>query len=319
MNYLKAIADVEPAFNRVAEKRQLVTWAEEAEFARQAVQRNDQLQACQVTTIQDAIKNVAAVGLTLNPAHGYAYLVPDSIKVGNQWVKVCQLRVSFKGLIKLANDSGVAKWVRADVVKENDTFTFNGAWERPTHQMNPFGDRGESIGVYCTIKTHDGEYLTEVAPWSEVMKAREAAKTKTVWDKWPDEMAKKFIIKRASKQWPTGEGHEHLSEAIEVINEYEGSDLEQKRTGVMAAIEEDGLDIDQAKVDEWVEYLDTEVFTIEGEGRSAQLECIVSEEKFDRILERLNAAGHDTKIAVLDKMGSKVRTYVSSIEKGRAA
>jgi len=318
-NYLQAITEVEPAFVKLAEQRKLVVWAEESEFAKQAVQRNEQLQGCVVETIQDAIKNVAAVGLTLNPAHGYAYLVPEKIKIGQNYHQVCQLRVSFKGLIKLANDSGVAKWVRADVVKENDTFTFNGAWEKPTHQMNPFGDRGKSIGVYCTIKTHDGEYLTEVAPWSEVEKARKAAKTDYVWSAWPDEMAKKFIIKRASKQWPKGADYEHLSQAIDVINEYEGSETEPKRVGVMAAmLEEGGLDADEAKVAEWVEYLDTEVFTIEGEGRNAKLECVVSEDKFSRILERLNQ-NNDVKIAVLDQMGSKVRSYIAAIEKGRAA
>jgi recombination protein RecT len=89
--------------------------------------------------------------------------------------------------------------------------------------MDPFGDRGPSIGVYCTIRTFSGDYLTEVAPWSEVMKAKAAAKTKYVWDQWEDEMAKKFIIKRASKQWPKGPGVEHLSQAISVIDQYEGS------------------------------------------------------------------------------------------------
>lgn len=88
-----------------------------------------------------------------------------------------------------------------------------------------------------------------------------------------------------------------------------------KRTGVMAALIEDGLDVDEAKVQDWVEYLDNDVFTIEGEGRAAKLECLVPEEKMRKILDRLNAGGHDLKIAVLDKMGSKVRSYIASMEK----
>jgi len=225
MDLERLISQSMSGFEKIAKKQkhQLVRWHEESQFALQAVQNSVRLQECEFQTIQDAIINVAAVGLTLNPAHGYAYLIPDTVKIDNDnWRKVCQLRVSFKGLIKLANDSGVAKWVKADVVKKNDTFTFNGAWNLPTHEMEPFSDRGPSVGVYCTIKTHDGEYLTETAPWSEVLKARTAAKTDYVWKTWEDEMAKKFIIKRASKQWPKSNGH--LAEAITVIDRYEGSE-----------------------------------------------------------------------------------------------
>lgn len=239
MSIDNVLAQAKAGFLRITEKKHLVRWQEESQFALQAVKNSARLLECDPGTIQDAIINVAAVGLTLNPAHGYAYLVPESIKFGEgDWRKVCQLRVSFKGLIKLANDSGVAKWVKADVVKKNDTFKFNGAWELPTHEMEPFGDRGPSVGVYCTIKTHDGEYLTEVAPWSEVMKAKAAAKTKNVWDQWEDEMAKKFIIKRASKQWPKGEGYEHLSEAIDTINKYEGSEELDKMDRIAADVME---------------------------------------------------------------------------------
>jgi recombination protein RecT len=225
-----------PGFARIANINKMVRWEEESQFALQAVKNSKRLQDCELQTIQDAIINVAAVGLTLNPAHGYAYLVPEAVKVGTEYRQVCQLRVSFKGLIKLAGDAGVAQWVRADVVKKNDTFTFNGAWNLPTHEMDPFGDRGPSIGVYCTIRTFSGDYLTEVAPWSEVLKAKAAAKTKNVWDQWEDEMAKKFIIKRAAKQWPKGGGIEHLSQAISVIDQYEGSEDLNKLDRIAASV-----------------------------------------------------------------------------------
>lgn len=216
-------------FEKIAQKTQLVRWEEESQFALQAVKRNPKLQECEPYTVQDAIINVAAVGLTLNPAHGYAYLVPEAIKVvqngKEQWVQHCHLRVSFKGLIKIATDSGVIEWIAADVVKKNDNFTFRGKWELPIHEMDPFSeDRGKSVGVYCVAKMHDGQCIVEVAPWEEVLKAKNAAKTRAVWDKWEDEMAKKFIIKRASKQWPKTDQAERISTAVEVINHYEGSE-----------------------------------------------------------------------------------------------
>ena len=138
----------------------------------------------------------------------------------------CQLRVSFKGLIKVATDSRAIEWVAADVVKDADFFRFNGKWEKPDHNMdNPFSDdRGKSIGVYCCVKLSTGDYITEIAPWEQVLKAKAAAKYSGVWDKWPDEMAKKFIIKRASKQWPRTDQTDRLAQTVGVVNQYEGSD-----------------------------------------------------------------------------------------------
>ena len=72
-----------PQFNEIASRNKLVTWAEESQFALQAIQKNDKLAQCMAHTVQNAIINVASVGLTLNPAMGYAYLVPEGVKQPN--------------------------------------------------------------------------------------------------------------------------------------------------------------------------------------------------------------------------------------------
>lgn len=215
-----AVTQAMPQFRRIADENKLVKWEEESQFAMQALTTNSSLQGCAPETIQNAIINVAAVGLTLNPADGYAYLVPEYNK-GNKRSE-CQLRISFKGLIKAATDTGAVKWVRAEIVCKNDTFTYNGVDQKPTHQMEPFGDRGEPVGVYCVAKISDGEYLTDVMSWEEVQKIKSCAKTQSVWTAWPMEMAKKAIIKRAAKQWPKTQESGILHKTIEVINETEG-------------------------------------------------------------------------------------------------
>lgn len=237
-------------FELIASKDKLVSWAEESQFAVQLLNKNAMLQQCAPQSIQESITNVAAIGLSLNPAYGYAYLVPDSIKSGQQWVKVCQLRVSFKGLVKIAVDSGAIKFVRAEIVKENDVFTYNGPMAAPVHQMNPFGDRGKVVGVYCIAKTPDGEILTDIMGVDDINKIRAAAKQDGVWAKWFEEMAKKAIIKRASKHWPLGNGADRFNTAVSVVNDIEGSEaIERDVTPKPAAIEppakpaisEDGL------------------------------------------------------------------------------
>jgi len=210
------VNEVMPQFNAIAEREKLVLWKAESQFAMQTIAKNTGLQKCSIQSVQSAIINVAAVGLTLNPADAYAYLVPRSNE--------CTLAISFKGLIKVATDSGGISWVKAEVVKKEDTFTFKGVSELPQHDMQPFSDRGDTIGVYCVAKTTDGDYLVDIMSAEEINKVRECAMTKNVWDKWPDEMAKKAVIKRASKQWPRTDKSSRLHKAIEVINEVEGFD-----------------------------------------------------------------------------------------------
>lgn len=219
------IEKVSTKFNEIATRHQLVTWAEESQFAKQAIQKNDKLAGCLVHTVQNAVVNVAAVGLTLNPTLGYAYLIPEGVMQSDgKYRDECMLRVSFKGLLKIATDSGSIKWAKAEVVKEHDTFEYCGPCQLPKHTMQPFGARGNTVGAYCIAKTHDGDYLVDIMDGAEIVKIRNAAKTKKVWDAWPDEMTKKAIIKRASKQWPKTDRDDRLDRAIAVVNEHEGSE-----------------------------------------------------------------------------------------------
>lgn len=216
LTWPQVIDNIAPKFNEIASRSKLVTWAEESQFAIQAIQKNDALAKCSIHTVHNAVINVAAVGLTLNPALGYAYLVPESGE--------CNLKVSFKGLLKIATDSGSILWAKAEVVKSNDQFTYCGPCDLPRHEMNAFGDRGATIGAYCIAKTHQGDYLVDIMGMEDINKIKNAAKTKNVWTAWPDEMIKKAIIKRASKQWPKTDRDDRLERAIAVVNEYEGSE-----------------------------------------------------------------------------------------------
>jgi recombination protein RecT len=150
--------------------------------------------------------------------------VPESEKdASGKWVSMCNLRVSFKGLLKIATDSGSILWAKAEIVKAADKFTYRGPCELPAHEMDSFGDRGATVGVYCIAKTHQGDYLVDVMSAAEIKVIRGSAKQDGVWSKWPEEMAKKAIIKRASKQWPKTDRSDRLDRAIAVLNEYEGS------------------------------------------------------------------------------------------------
>lgn len=197
---------------------QSVQWAKESQFAIQLFQKNDFLAKTAIgnpISAQNAIINVAAIGISLNPASKLAYLVPrDGM--------VC-LDISYMGLLHIAQAAGVIKWGQCKLVHANDTYEPVGLDRAPMHKYNAFGtpeERGPVVGGYCTVKTADGDYLTEEMSLAEIKATEATSKAKNgPWAKFWNEMARKTIVKRASKYWPRAE---RMDRATDMLNEHEG-------------------------------------------------------------------------------------------------
>lgn len=217
-NIVEFVKQQEPLFTN-ALSADVVKWEKESQFAIQYFQKNDFLAKTALsnpTSAQNAIINVAAIGISLNPASKLAYLVPrDGM--------VC-LDISYMGLLHIAMESGVISWGQAKLVHANDTYESNGLDKAPTHKYNAFGDRGEIVGVYCTVKTPAGDYLTEEMSLAEIKQVEATSKAKNgPWKNFWSEMARKTVIKRANKYWPKAP---RLDRAIDVLNEEEGMWME---------------------------------------------------------------------------------------------
>lgn len=213
-NIVEFVQQQEPLFTG-ALSTEVVSWQKESQFAIQYFQKNDYLAKTALanpTSAQNAIINVAAIGISLNPASKLAYLVPrDGM--------VC-LDISYMGLMHIAMESGVILWGQAKIVHANDTYESNGLDKAPSHKYNAFGDRGDIVGVYCTVKTPAGDYLTEEMSIAEIKSVEATSKAKNgPWKNFWSEMARKTVVKRASKYWPKAY---RLDSAIHVLNEEEG-------------------------------------------------------------------------------------------------
>lgn len=203
----------------------------EAGFAIQTIQANDYMMRVAMgnrQSVVNAVTNIAAIGISLNPAKKQAYLVPRDNKV-------C-LDISYMGLMDLAMATGAIRWAQAELVHANDSFALSGMDRPPTHSFNPFSkDRGDVIGVYVVVKTSDGDYLTETMSIDEVNAIRDRS---SAWKAWisknkscpwvtdPGEMAKKTCVKRAYKYWPKTE---QLEKAIHHLNTDGGEGLAQEK------------------------------------------------------------------------------------------
>jgi len=202
---------------------QSVTWAKESQFAIQYFQRNDYLAKTALsnpTSAQNAIINVAAIGISLNPAQKLAYLVPRK-------GAIC-LDISYMGLMHIAQQSGAIKWCQSAIVRKNDQFRREGLDKPPVHIYNDFDteeQRGEIVGAYVVIKTDEGDYLTHTMRIDAIYAIRDRSEAwkkykqdsskKCPWVTDEEQMILKTVVKQAAKYWPR---RERLDAAIDHVN-----------------------------------------------------------------------------------------------------
>ena len=222
----------EAAFNDLSSDRSL-NFRAEAEFAIQSLMASDFAMGVAQrnrTSVVNAVQNIAAIGISLNPAKKQAYLVPRD-------GKIC-LDISYMGLMDLAMQSGSIRWAQCALVHQADAFALNGLDKQPDHKFNPFAkDRGPIVGVYAVVKTNDGDYLTHPMAIDDVYAVRDKSqawlaflnkKTKScIWQDHEGEMVKKTCIKQAYKYWPKGERSGKLEAAIHYMNDQAGEGIQK--------------------------------------------------------------------------------------------
>jgi recombination protein RecT len=220
------IYSLRPHFEAIAVDRTM-SFEREAGFAMQIIAANDFMTGVAFNSPQsviDAVTNVAAIGISLNPAKKQGYLVPRK-------GRVC-LDISYMGLLDMAMATGSIRWAQAGLVYSRDIFLLNGFDKAPTHQHDPFStERGQLAGVYVVVRTADGDYLTHCMSINDVYAIRnrsEAYKSgkSSPWNTDEGEMVKKTCVKQAYKYWPKTE---RLQNAIQYLNTdgEEGISLDQ--------------------------------------------------------------------------------------------
>lgn len=210
------------AFEAVLADRS-INFDREAEFAIQVLANNDYalgLAQKNRQSVINAVTNIAAIGISLNPAKKQAYLVPRD-------GKIC-LDISWMGLIDLAVDCGSIQWAQANLVYANERFAINGFDKPPIHERNPFAkDKGEIVGAYVVAKTASGDYITEAMSIDEVYAIRDRSsawkawvekKKKCPWVTDEGEMIRKTLVKRGAKYWPRVNSDERLARAVHHLN-----------------------------------------------------------------------------------------------------
>jgi recombination protein RecT len=196
-----------------------------------AVMQNPNLMKVHPGLLFREVSKSASLGLSMDPQLGEAYLVIARNSKANR--DEPQLRVGWKGLVKLARQSGEISLIYAHAVHERDIIDGHfrvalGAEPQLVHEPEIFSDRGPVCGYYAVIKYRDGDFDFEPMSVEEIHKIRDktdayrafkAGRIKsTPWADWESEMARKTVIRRLLKRSPMSA---EMQAAVKLIDEEE--------------------------------------------------------------------------------------------------
>lgn len=181
-------------------------------FAKQIFESNEALAKCNKESIRNAIINIALTGATLNPVLQQAFLIPRGDK--------CCLDISYRGLCKIATDSGSVMDISATAVFEGDDFNFAMGLEPKLYHKPILSDsKREIIAAYAIALLHNGIKKFVVLDREKIERARKSSKSGNVWKEHYDEMSKKTAVKLLYKMLPQTE---RMATAVHITNELEG-------------------------------------------------------------------------------------------------
>lgn len=103
-----------------------------------------------------------------------------------------------QGLIERLYRSGNIKSINCRVVREGDDFTPDVTPGTPLRHVLG-GGAGKVTHVYCVVVTKDGGEHREIMFAEEIERHRKCASTGFVWNKWPEAMARKTVLRQACK------------------------------------------------------------------------------------------------------------------------
>lgn len=193
------------------------------------VNRTPELLECTPETLLGSLMQCAQLGLEPDGVLGQAYLVPFRNWKNNNRKEV-QLIPGYKGLIKLAYQSGEVGHITARVVRERDDFRYwYGLDEGIEHKPHRGSDAGLLVAVYAwaKIKGVEGKQFVVLEKWEvDAIRDRAKASKNGPWVTDYEEMAKKSALRRLCKMLPASVEKDNLSRAV-ALDEHADAGLSQ--------------------------------------------------------------------------------------------
>jgi recombination protein RecT len=184
------------------------------QLAISTINKNPKLAECDAASILSCFMTASSLGLEPNDVNGLGqcYIIP--------YGRHATFIAGYRGLYKLALNSGEIESVTVEAVYDGDEFEYQmGDDAKIVHKpsMTAVHSPETLVCVYCITRFSNGGIQRNVMTKSDIDKRRDASKGKNSgpWSSWYEEMAKKTVIRSASKTWPlSSEKSELLQKAV---------------------------------------------------------------------------------------------------------
>lgn len=171
-----------------------------------AVMREPKLLRVDPRVVFREVCKIAALGLVLDPQLGEAYLIVDRHND-------VQARVGYRGLMKLAHQSGKVSAIYAHDICEFDHCKISlGTEKNIVHEPDFMKPRGQVGAYYAVVRFKDGTTDFEPMSLNEINAIRDRSDAyrafskglikSTPWATDPGEMGKKTVLRRMLKRVP---------------------------------------------------------------------------------------------------------------------
>lgn len=222
-----------------------------------AVSKQPKLAECSGMSILKSMMVASELGLEPGGAMGHGYLVPYRVNQAKRgeparWVNECQFIAGYRGLAKLARNSGEIEIVEAHPVYPGDKFVVRrGTVSELVHEPDYLSgeDRGDkAVCYYALARYKSGAVQFEVMTRSQIERIMHATQSKGEYGPWVDhfdEMARKTCIRRLAKSLPLES--EKFARALEMSDARDEGDVDIEIPVDVVAVEEPASPNDATK------------------------------------------------------------------------
>lgn len=178
-----------------------------------AVSKQPKLAECSGMSILKSMMVASELGLEPGGALGHGYLVPYRVNQAKRnetprWVNECQFIAGYRGLAKLARNSGEIEIVEAHPVYQGDKFTVRRGSvtelvHEPDYMTREHSDK--ALCYYALARYKSGSVQFEVMTRAQIETIMRATQSKGEYGPWLDhfdEQARKTCIRRLAKSLP---------------------------------------------------------------------------------------------------------------------
>lgn len=161
-----------------------------------AFQQTPKLRECSEESILGALFASAQLGLEVNTPQGLAYLVP--------YAGEATFIMGYRGFVRLFYNAG-ARSVQWFMVREGDQFRIgSNAQVGMVYEwvQKDLDDKRPWTGAVAQIETANGGIVWNYMTREQILARRPKKWTGTPWEKWPEQMALKTVLRDLSKRAP---------------------------------------------------------------------------------------------------------------------